>query len=644
MKKLFVRSMALLAAMVSALAFAGCASKTQQDPEPDTDPEPSEITYTAPTASEPPAEIDYEAEGYTTYYFDGENGNDGNSGISALAPKRTLVEMTQLAREASDDNPLRFLLKRGSTFSGQLQLAGYTATPERPLVVGAYGDEADGMPVLTGTNTETDTAYAVILITQGNTRIYDLEITDPYAYQGIYVNTVRAGAMENIVIENCYVHDVNFFWDDRFDENNPPTDPDELDAICPEANSTGTSYGRAYYRNYGGIVFYNNTSTSVGASWYENVYVRNCTVERVARTGIYMATRWSNAPGVGYGNNKFVDGSDKTDEYNNAEEGIGYFMHKNVNFVGNKLDLIGGDGIILAGKDSFLEGNTCYRANYLGRTGRPVGTNAAYQYFNAAVWVFDSDNVVFQNNEAAYTFLRNGAGDGEGFDIDNSCVNIYFQYNYAHHNEGGGLLLCNNTAGLLRYDAEGNVVSPNGQTEQLLGEWGNNYVRNNVFAYNGLASDPSRSAFLTLARKVDDLYCYNNTVILGEIEQQRIINIEDVQAIDGHYYANNIFYSAQPASARMNIGLLNEPVFEHNLYYNLGDAYADTGETPVTDTDPLITLPDAYDGTQALLSFAGGEARLYSIGVLIDGMLSADILGTAAQGIAYIGAFAGNGA
>ena len=222
-------------------------------------------------------------------------------------------------------------------------------------------------------------------------------------------------------------------------------------------------------------------------------------------------------------------------------------------------------------------------------------------------------------------------------------MNIYFQYNYAHHNEGGGLLLCNNTAGLLRYDAEGNVVSPNGQTEQLLGEWGNNYVRNNVFAYNGLASDPSRSAFLTLARKVDDLYCYNNTVILGEIEQQRIINIEDVQAIDGHYYANNIFYSAQPASARMNIGLLNEPVFEHNLYYNLGDAYADTGETPVTDTDPLITLPDAYDGTQALLSFAGGETRLYSLGVLIDGMLSADILGTAAQGIAYIGAFAGNG-
>ena len=637
MKKLSVRGLALFAAMVALFAFAGCGPATGEDSGDR--PERPEITYTVPTASEPPAEIDYT--GYTTYYFDGEGGNDSNSGLKELAPKRTLTALTQLAREASEENPMRFLLRRGSEFSGLLQLTDYEVSEEKPLVIGAYGDEEDGMPVLTGAGNNTDTAYAVILVTQSNTRIYDLEITDPYAYQGIYVNTVRAGALENVVIENCFVHDVNFFWDDRFDPNNPPSDPDDLDSICPEANSTGAGYGRAYYRNYGGIIFYNNTSTNVGASWFENVYVRNCTIERVARTGIYMATRWSNAPGVGYGNNKFVDGSDKTDEYNDVKNGIGYFMHKNVNFVGNRLDLIGGDGIILAGKDSFLEGNTCYRANYLGRTGRPVGTNAAYQYFNAAVWVFDSDNVVFQNNEAAYTFLRNGAGDGEGFDIDNSCVNILFQYNYAHHNEGGGLLLCNNTAGLLRYDAQGNVVSPNGQPEQLLGEWGNNYVRNNVFAHNGLASDPSRSAFLTLARKVDDLHCYNNTVILGEIAEQRIINIEDVQAIDGHYYANNLFFSAEPASARMNIGLLNSPVFEHNLYYNLSGADSETGETPVT-LDPQIVLPDSYDGRQTLASFAGGESRLYSLGVLVNGALTKDILGTAAEGIAYIGAFAGN--
>ena len=91
----------------------------------------------------------------------------------------------------------------------------------------------------------------------------------------------------------------------------------------------------------------------------------------------------------------------------------------------------------------------------------------------------------------------------------------------------------------------------------------------------------------------------------------------------------------------MNIGLLNSPVFEHNLYYNLSGADSETGETPVT-LDPQIVLPDSYDGRQTLASFAGGESRLYSLGVLVNGALTKDILGTAAEGIAYIGAFAGN--
>ena len=281
------------------------------------------------------------------------------------------------------------------------------------------------------------------------------------------------------------------------------------------------------------------------------------------------------------------------------------------------------------------------------RLGRPIGTNAAYQYFSAGIWVNDSYNVVFQNNEAAYTFLRNGAGDGEGFDIDISCRNIYFQNNYAHHNEGGGLLLCNNSASLYRYDAEGNIISPQGQMETLTGDWGDNYVRNNVFAYNGTTADSSRSAFLTICRQVDDLYCYNNTVILGSIENQAIINIEDTRASKGHYYANNIFYSEQPTVARMNIALLNEPVFKNNLYFNLTGAYENTGEvengTAILDVDPQIELPSDYDGINKMTYFAGNNPLLYTLGILIDGSLEFDPCGASAKGVAYIGAFAQKG-
>lgn len=641
MKKIFCYLSMSLTFMFAFILFTGCTMDHEQEPNI---PQ-KEITYTAPIQSSPPSEVDYS--NYTTYYFDGDSGNDSNSGRSPIAAKRTVESIIGIARMASANNPIRILLKRGSKFPGELTLSGYAASADQPLVLDAYGDEEDGMPILSGLGADTDTAYPVVLITEGNTRLYNIEITDPYAYQGIFVNTVRAGAMENIVIEHCYVHDINFFWDDRFDPNNPPTDPDELDSICPESDSTGTKYGRAYYRNYGGIVFYNNTPLSVGASWYENVYVRYCTVERVARSGIYMGMRWNNAPGIGYGNNKYVEGSDRDDSYNNVQEGIGYFMHKNVNFIGNHLNIIAGDGIMLAGKDSFLEGNVCYRANYLGRLGRPIGTNAAYQYFNAGIWVNDSYNVVFQNNEAAYTFLRNGAGDGEGFDIDISCRNIYFQNNYAHHNEGGGLLLCNNSASLYRYDAEGNIISPQGQMETLTGDWGDNYVRNNVFAYNGTTADSSRSAFLTICRQVDDLYCYNNTVILGSIENQAIINIEDTRASKGHYYANNIFYSEQPTVARMNIALLNEPVFKNNLYFNLTGAYENTGEvengTAILDVDPQIELPSDYDGINKMTYFAGNNPLLYTLGILIDGSLEFDPCGASAKGVAYIGAFAQKG-
>ena len=397
---------------------------------------------------------------YSVFYFDGDAGSDANSGKHQLSPKKTIGAIAQLAQTASELNPIKILLKCGSTFAGNLYLSNYETTEKKPLIISSYGDLSKGRPKLVGSGQNTDTAYAVVTAHEDNVRISNLEITDPYAYQGIFFSPTKAGAMKNVVVENCYVHDVNFFWDeDKHDPNNPPDTLEGLAEICPSFTASG-SLGRRYYRNYGGIVFSNATTVQIGASWYENLYAINNVIERVARTGIYVTTRWSNAPGVGYGENKFVD---ETERWNNAEKGIGYFIHKNVNFVDNKLDLIAGDGIILGAKDSVLQGNICYRANYLGcRKELSITGVEAAQYFNAAIWVYDANNVLFQNNEAGYTFLRNGGGDGEGFDIDNSCENVYFQYNYAHHNEGGGILVCNTTVELLRHDKDGNVISPYG--------------------------------------------------------------------------------------------------------------------------------------------------------------------------------------
>lgn len=639
---------------IAALLFSGlitfgvCAACTEKGrgsessaggSEISSDSGETEISYAESKTSTPPSEVNYE--GYTTYYFDGTNGNDSKSGKSELAPKRSLSEMAEIAAKATAERPIRILLKRGSTFEGKLLLGGYEATAEQPLVLDAYGDGADPLPKLTGTNTDTDTRYAVVRLTEGNTRIYNLEITDPYAYQGIYVKPTESGAKENIVVANCYVHDVNFFWKDSLSESDPPEDYETLDAICPEYASNG-SYGRYYYRNNGGIIFDNDTPASIGPSWFENVYVLNNRVEKVARTGIYMATKWSNAPGVGYGYNLYVEESDK---YNNVDTGVGYFMHKNVNFVGNELDVIGGDGIILAGKDSFLEYNVCYHANYLGRIGKPNMQGVTTTYYNAAIWVFNSENVYFQYNEAGYTLMRNGGQDAEGFDIDNASRNVYFQYNYAHHNEGGGILVCNNTASLLRYDAEGNCISPDGQPERLVGNWGNNYIRNNVFAYNGNPNDARRAAFLTVARQADGLYAYNNTVILGEIPGQRIVNVEDQETVKNHYYANNIFYSAREMEreASASVSLIRGLIAENNLYVNVGEgARTSFGETAAAESfDPLFTLPTEYNGFDKIAYFKPANALAFTSGKEIDGSLAFDLAGKDAKGCKYLGAYAG---
>ena len=630
MKKFFNRIF-MLFLVLFVLAFA--VSCGEQEIPDDTDPEDPDLNliYSAP------AEID--VSDYNTFYFDGTDGSDSNSGRDKIVPKKSLTELAKIASRASANYPVRILLKRGSVFSGELVLANYLATENKPLIISDYGEANLPMPKFIGSGKITDSSYAVIKISEGNTRISNIEITDPYAYQGIYIVPNKSGAMENIVIDGTYVHDVNFFWDEtRHDPANPPATNEELDEICPEFSSTG-SYGRYYYRNNGGIIFYNGTSEKIGASWFENVWAINNRIERVARTGLYMATRWSNCPGVGYGSNKFVE---QNDIHNNAETGVGYFMHKNVNFCGNKLSVIGGDGIILAGIDSFLEHNSCYYANYLGRTGESNAQGARERYFNAGIWVFNSDNISFRYNEAAYTMLRNGAGDGLGFDIDNASKNVYFEYNYAHHNEGGGLLLCNNTASLLRYDKDGNCISPGGNAELLLGDWGNNYCRNNIFAYNGKTDDDTRPAMIRIARQTDDFYCYNNIVIMGDIPGQSIVYVEDTKPSLNHNYANNIVYSAAPMSrtAKYSVSLLNNAKFENNLYFNVGKPYEGIEGSPLTDIDPKISFPEDWDGYDKITVLKPSAEAVYSSGIRIVNDAVLDILGNKTRNIRYLGAFA----
>ena len=478
-----------------------------------------------------------------TYYFS-ETGDDGNDGCSPDRSKRSLQEAERLLRNGN----VRIALRGGDKFFGGLTVKTLS---DAPVIVCGYGK---GRPILCG-------GEPVLQIASSNVQIMGLEITDPQALHGIFVCPSEAGVLHDIVIEDCYVHDINFFWNSPV----PPsqTDPDTIDVeqICPEYYPGTKVYWRYKRHSHGGIIFLNETDRNEGASWFENIFILHNHVENVARTGIYLANVWADKPGMGYGRNLFVS---ETAECYDVKRGLGFFTHKNVVCSENRVICAGGDGIILSAvRYAFMERNVCMFANYLGRD----------NYWNAGMWVQDAHDIWFRNNESACTYMRHGSHDSEGFDIDNACSNVVFKGNYSHHNEGGGLLVCNNQSEVQFRNEEGKVVS---EKKLLTGRWYNNLICCNLFEENGSPRDETRPAFLMIAREVDYLFAYSNIVLMRPdgINQNLICTEDERRACYNHYYIENVFASLRPVTARLDTHMMIGGIFYGNSYLRLGKEIA----------------------------------------------------------------------
>ena len=468
---------------------------------------------------------------------------------------------------------------------------------------------------------------ACVKITAGNVRISGFECYSVNGRYGILVSPVAAGAMSNIVIENCYIHDVNFDTTGI----TLPTDgsaPDEATAqqICSDAN---------YAHSYGGIVFTASTSAPVGASWFENVWIQNNLIERVSRTGIWISSSWVQRPGLDWGYNHYYD------------DNTNWYPQRNINVIGNRVEYAGGDGIVLvATVGGYIESNVCYHAQYLGRTG----------YWNAGIWTHSCDNVVVQFNEAAYT---HGTNDGQGFDIDIGCTNITFRYNYSHHNEGGGLLLCNNSTTIVKYDENGNAVlddEGNEVTEFLCPAWGNNVIANNIFVDNG-------SYLIKINGYCQSFIFANNTCIFSEsgtlISPFYIVHTDAKNTTDsnGDYitgdnwqFINNIFYTRNEIYATFRTNFCTSVTFDHNAFYNFSyitfkelfhTAETTTKTNNIEDVDPGFANIEAVAGYENSYIFVPNETLLTGA-VWIEGLTDCDYRGrTCDNDTYYYGAFLG---
>ena len=567
-------------------------------------------------------------EEYKTFYFDSLKGKDTNNGLSILSPKKTLNDIPNIINTYGSNSHLRLLLAKGSTFTGSITLGGYESSEAYPFILSSYG-EGDRPIIESSCLDSAIVDNYIIRIQEPYTYISGLEITGPTCTRGIYVLPRKSGIFENIVIRDCYVHDLNWNWE--YEDDPKDVNPEDIDV---ESVTPYQSVNR-YRRLYGGIEIFNGTidsdlSRKTGPIVYNNLFIENNKIERVSHVGINIYNYWVNRGGVGYGYNKYVL---EDPNYQDFENGIGYFPHTNVVIRNNYLDVIGGDAIIADGVDnSWIIHNVGYRASYLGRAGM----------FNASIWVHNARHSYMCYNEAAYTYLRNGSGDGEGFDIDNACEDIKVCYNYAHHNEGGGILLCNLETELFTYDKDGNLISDT--KTRLLGEWKDNYIANNVFAFNGIKRNNERSAFVTIARNCSNATFDNNTVVIGDIEKQRIINCEGNVVSYNHKYRRNIFVcvnsKAQPIFSTHTV---ESPLFEGNCYFNIADGNPLENQLVISSDlkarilDPKLIMPDEFEGYDKCHQYII-DSKIVKNAEYLEKQLTFDINNNSTKDIAYLGA------
>lgn len=218
----------------------------------------------------------------------------------------------------------------------------------------------------------------------------------------------------------------------------------------------------------------------------------------------------------------------------------------------NIVNNVRGDGIILAQCfNSVAEYNTVYSSGW-GGIGRP----------HVNIWCYNATNTILQYNES-YD-CQSSVSDGQGFDIDDACVNCTVQYNYSHDNVGGFFIGC-------AYYKE---------------------YYGNVVRYNISQNDKKQFLFLTCPSKSTLDYdpnklmydIYNNTFYTTAPISDVIYNdLYKYGYTDYGKIRNNIFYvvgSPNPKWGKSNLAL----EFSNNCFYGISS-------TSITDKAKITMNP-----------------------------------------------------
>jgi hypothetical protein len=224
-----------------------------------------------------------------------------------------------------------------------------------------------------------------------------------------------------------------------------------------------------------------------------------------------------------------------------------WYPNLNVVIRGNMLEEIPGDGIVPIGCDGAV-----IEYNRMRNCPRLLPASEAA----AGIWPWSCDNTIIQYNEVSD---HKAPWDGQGFDSDWNCRGTIIQYNFSHDNEGGFLLICNDS-GVKMPTSVGNTGT---------------IVRYNLSVNDGIRQQPTREGIFSptfhLTGYCADTKIYNNTIVIpkkpGETVDRHILRMGDWGKAwpANTVFQNNIFYVE--GETNYEFGGDVGTAFLNNVYY-----------------------------------------------------------------------------
>lgn len=364
-----------------------------------------------------------------TYHLDAGQGDDrlGNGSISA--PWRSLAKASSLILQPGDS----VLLRAGCSWVGEHLELSCSGTQQAPVSVGRYGEGPDPLIDFADTGNAQGEAWGIRLLNCSHVEISDLRIRSgcwaaSRLRSGVWVLVEDARTVfTNIHLRRVHVSEV---------------------------------YGNS--RRSGGINFHVRLRGGGGESVFDGVLIEDCTVEDVADTGIQLMT------------DSLLEGNAWTHRFD---------AFRNVVIRGCRVQYVLRDGILVrAASGALLEHNVLHHVGYLRGDAERLPYLPKIEVV-AALWPYFSDRVLMRYNEAYAT--RRLMADGQAWDFDVGVTNSIYEYNYSHDNEGGCLLVMNDTRGnIFRHN-----VSHNDQGDLIDVQEDGVLIEDNVF-YRGPGVSP----------------------------------------------------------------------------------------------------------------------------------------------------------